>query len=358
MAADGAGRQARDESRLPPVEEMGRLARLRRGTLLGNMLTAAWRRRRAPRVAAAAARAAFRDRGWTPPPAPAERSYHAVYVVMAGPGDAAPLRDLLDSLAHYEPGAKTILVDDATTDCRERIVRDAFPLVDVVRMRWPSSGPPGNLPPLALGLRTALDRYDFEVLGKLDTDALVTGGRPSAAAAELFARDPGVGMAGTYRVGGDGRPEDYGFDAFVLRQTRRWSRGARRLVDRAERHGYDGAKVHGGAYFVSRAALHAVSRAGYLRWRAPWWTQLGDDFWLSVMVQAEGFRLASLGGPGEPLLVASKYLPLPKEQVLAEGKLAVHSVRRGLDGETEEELRSFFRAARTGEGAPSAQAGT
>jgi hypothetical protein len=347
MPTAGPDRVDLDASGLPPVERLGLLARFRKGTLPGNVLAALWRRRRAPAIAAAATRASLRERGWRPPPRSGRRSYPAVYVVLAGPGDWPALAEVLDSLARYEPDAKAVVVDDATTDCRERRVRAAYPDVDVVRRRWPSLGPPRNFPPLAHGLRWALEEYDFEVLGKLDTDALVTGEGPSRVAAGLFERDPRIGMAGTYRLRGDGVPEDYGFDAFVLRQTRRWSPTARRLLRRAEAGGYDGAKVHGGVYYVSRAALEAVARGGWLRWRTPWWTQLSEDFWLSVMVQASGFQLGSLGGPGEPLLVASKHLPLPKEQVLAEGKLAVHSVRRGSDGESEEELRAFFRQART-----------
>jgi hypothetical protein len=347
MATAGGDWTDLDASGLPPVEQLGALARFTKGTLPGNMLSALWRRRRAPRIVAAAVRASLRDRGWSPPPRPARRSYPAVYVILAGPGDWPALAEVLDSLARYEPDAKAVVVDDATTDCRERRVRTAYPEVDVVRRHWPSLGPPRNFPPLAHGLRWALEAYDFEVLGKLDTDALVTGGAPSRAAARFFERHPGIGMAGTYRLRGDGMAEDYGFDAFVLRQTRRWSPTARRLLRRAEAGGYDGAKVHGGVYYVSRPALEAVLRDCWLRWRTPWWTQLSEDFWLSVMVLAGGFRLGSLGGPGEPLLVASKHLPLPKEQVLAEGKLAVHSVRRGHGGESEAELRAFFRQART-----------
>jgi hypothetical protein len=226
------------------------------------------------------------------------------------------------------------------------VVHERHPEVDVVRRRWPSSGPPANYPPLTAGIRHALSSYDFDCLVKLDTDALVTGPAPSRAALELFGANPRAGMGGTIRVRADGVREDYDFDLWVLRHTERWSPGARRLMARARAAGYDGAKVHGGVYVVSRAALEAVARAGYLDWRSPWWTPLSEDFWLSVAVLAAGFELASLGGPGEPFAVGSKMLPLPKEEVLREGRLAVHSIRRGVHGEPEEELRRFFAEAR------------
>lgn len=343
--AAGRGHE-RDPSGLPTVAQLGPLSRAVKGTLPGNLAGALWRSRRMPASIARAALAARGERGSVAPAHPPRTRFRAVYVVLAGPGDWPALHDLLDSIRRFEEDAKVVVVDDASADCRQSVVRAAFPGVDVVRRRWPSSGPPRNFRPLAQGIAAAL-RYDFEVLGKLDTDALVTGPAPSAAAGELFAREPRIGMAGTYGMRGDGVPESYDFDAFVLATTRRWSPSAARLMRRAEVGGYDGAKVHGGVYFVSRAALDALARSGHLGWRPPWWTQLAEDFWLSVMMLANGFELGSLGGPGEPLLVASKHLPLPKEQVLAEGKLAVHSVRRGRDGEDERELRAFFRQART-----------
>jgi hypothetical protein len=336
-----------DGSGLSRVEDLSLGARLRKGTLPGNMLAALYRTRRTPARALAAARAARRDRSVALPPPDRRRDYRAVYVIPAGPRDWEPLVDTIESVLHHEgEDAKVVVVDDASTDCREARVRRAFPQVDVLRRRWPSGGPPRDYPGVAEGIELALRRYDFEVLLKLDTDALVTGRSPGEAAAALFAERPEVGMVGTYLVRADGLPENYDWDRWALRHTLRWSGGVRRLVARARAGGYDGAKVRGGVYVVSRAALDAAERSGDLRWRPPWWTQLCEDFWLSLIVLANGFRLASAGGPGEQFVVASNFVPLDKERVLEEEKLAIHSVRRGLRGEDERELRSFFRAAR------------
>jgi hypothetical protein len=342
-----------DGSGLDRVEDLSFGARLRKGTLPGNVLAALYRTRRTPARALAAERAARRDRSLALPPPDRRRDYRAVYLIPAGPGDWEPLVDTIESVLHHEgEDAKVVVVDDASTDCREARVRRAFPQVDVLRRRWPSGGPPRDYPGVAEGAELALRRYDFEVLLKLDTDALVTGPSPGATAAGLFAERPEVGMIGTYLLRADGLPENYDWDCWALRQTLRWSGATRRLVSRARAGGYDGAKVRGGVYAVSRAALDAAERSGDLRWRPPWWTQLCEDFWLSLIVLANGFRLASAGGPGEQFVVASNFVPLDKERVLEEGKLAIHSVRRGLQGEDERELRSFFRAAR--EAAPQA----
>jgi hypothetical protein len=336
-----------DGSGLERVSDMSRLTRLRRCTLAGNLLAALYRSRRSGVRALRAARAARRDGGHALPAPDPRRGYRAVYVIPAGPRDWEPLRDTLDSVLHYEAGeAKIVVVDDASADCRPARVRSAYPQVDVVRRRWPSGGPPRDYPVLADGIRAALERYDFEVLFKLDTDALVTGPAPSAAVAAMFAERPQLGMVGTHLVRADGLAEDYEFDRWVLPHTVRWSRSARRLVERARAGGYSGAKVRGGVYAVSRAALDAAARSGDLTWRPPWWTQLNEDFWMSAIVLANGFGLGSAGGPGEPFVVASNFVPMDKEQVLAERKLAIHSVRRGIRGEDETEMRRFFRAVR------------
>jgi hypothetical protein len=344
-----AARGTDDGSGLPRVEDMSRAERFRKRTLAGNLIAALYRSRRAAPRALAAARAARHDRSAALPLSDPRRSFRAVYLIPAGPGDWAPLADTIDSVLHHEgDDVKVIVVDDASVDCREARVRSTFPQVDVLRRRWPSGGPPRDFPGVAEGIELALERYEFDALLKLDTDALVTAPSPAAATADYFAERPEVGMLGTYLVRADGLPENYDFDRWTLPHTVRWSRGVRRLLARARACGYDGARVRGGVYAISRAALDRAARSGDLRWRPPWWTQLSEDFWLSLIVLANGFEFASAGGPGEQFVVASNFVPLEKERVLTEGKLAIHSVRRGRDGEDEAELRRFFAAARGG----------
>jgi hypothetical protein len=335
-----------DLSGLPQVDELGIGARLRKGTMPGSLLTALYRKRRVPAIARASARAAKAEPP-RPGRGPTKVKCDAVYVIPAGPNDWDPLRDTLASVFAYEgAGARVIVIDDASTSCRAEVVNAEFPEVDVVHRRLPTGGPPRNLPTMLTGLRHAHRHYDFKTLIKIDTDALVTGASPSAAAADLFHRHPEVGMAGTYLMRSDGVREDYSFDRWVLPPTERWSRAAKRMMDRARAGGYDGTKVHGGVYAMARPALDAMAASGDLDWVDPWWSQLGEDFWLSILVLANGFALGSLGGPGEAFSVASKYTPIAKELVVSESKLAIHSVRRGADGESEDELREFFRRRR------------
>jgi hypothetical protein len=280
------------------------------------------------------------------PPAGSGR-FGVVYLVLSGPGELAAVGELAESVAAWEgTAAKLLVVEDATPDVRWPQVRARHPDVDVLRLRWPSGGPPSQSRAVNLGLRAALARYDFDVLCKLDTDALVTGAGLGAAAAQRFAADPGIGQLGTVGMRADGVPEDYSYDAWLLAHERRWSRTVRDRLARAQAGGYAGEKAHGGVYVLSRAALEAIAAAGDLRSNPPWWSLMPEDLWMSLAVYAAGFRLGSWGAPGEPIASASKWLPVPLAEIGSRGLLAVHSVRRGAGGESEAEVRAAMAAQR------------
>lgn len=325
------------------------VAALAKGTLVGRMALTARRCRRAPLVAVGAYRADRADR-LSLPPRDGRRSYRALYVIPVGPGEWPALRDTIESVLHYEgTDAKVVVADDHSIDSRAGVVRRSFPQVDVVRSPWPSSGAFRIYPMLAGVVRACLERYEFEVLGKLDTDALMTGPGLGAYAASRFREDPTLGMIGTYRLRGDGMPEDYTLDQWLLARQIPRSRALKELVEAARRGGYTGEKCNGGPYFLSRTALEAAERQGLLQRRLPWWVVLGEDIRFTLVTMAAGFKLGSIGGPGEPTMTGLNLLPMAKEAVRSEGKLAIHSTRRGLHGESEEELRAWFRAIRQDE---------
>jgi hypothetical protein len=321
---------------------------LARQTLGGKAALALWRTRRGPAAAARSARLARADRaaGRIPPQDP-RREFRAVYLVPAGPGEHEGLHETIASIRRYEgDDVKIVVTDDCTVDCREALVRERWPEVTVLRPRWPAGSPLRLAPLLTRAYAYALDAFRFDVLCKIDADALVTGPGLTAGAAELFAREPSVGALGTCRTRADGVDEDYTYDAWVLAHERRWSREVRALHDAARAGGYDGAKVHGGVYLLARRGLEAARTAGWLPWAPPWWTLLGEDTVVSLILWASGLSICSWGAPGEPTASGQGFLPIDKESVMREGKLAIHSVRRGINGETERELRAFFRAER------------
>jgi hypothetical protein len=267
-------------------------------------------------------------------------------LVPVGPGERASLADTLASVHAFEPAAKVVVSADGADDLAAADVEAAFPGAALLRPPRPSGGPPLLSPPIAWAYRWAVRNLRFDVLCKLDTDALLTGpGLVERAAAE-FARDPGVGMLGTVAMRADGSVGDTTYSAWVLAHERRWSRSVRALDRAARGHGYAGEEAHGGVYLLSRAALEALDASGALTAQPPWWSLIGEDLWFSLGVRATGLRIGAFGAPDGPIVSGQGFLPIAKERVLADGILAVHSVRRGARGEDEDELRAFFRAAR------------
>lgn len=320
--------------------------------LAGRMLAAVRRRRRMPLLALRALRAEREDRrgGRILPTPPARRGKcRAIVCIPAGPGSRAALFDTIDSVLASDQGASQIVViDDCSVDCREAVVRERYPEVDVVRTRAPSGGPPNLWPPLLTAFEHVLRHYDFDILAKLDTDALVTGPGFSERAIERLDAVPETGIAGSFLTRADGRPEGHEYEVEVLERELPRDPVLSSAVERAEAAGWRrGDAVQGGAMFMTREACERLKREGWLEWRRPWHSIAPEDLTLTIFVRACGLEALSLGAPADAFVaVANKGLPLSKEE-LADGPwVAAHSVRAGLDGESEDELREWFRARR------------
>lgn len=314
------------------------------------MLAALLRLRRAPLAAARARRANRADgrAGRIPPPAPGRREVGTVILIPSGPGRWPYLADTIESvLASDGDASRIVVVDDATVDTRESVIRERFPQVDVVRKPVPSCGPPATWPVYRFGLLHALERYAFERLIKMDSDALVTGPRLSETTAARISGTGRVGLAGWYGICCDGAPANTTYHAALLRRELRYDRTLRAAVERAEEYGWQrGELVHGGTQCLTRAAADAVAAAGWLGWRRPWHSQTSDDLVLTVFVRACGYELLSIGEPDGIYAIGNRHLPLRKEEVAGGPWVAAHSTNLGLEGEAETDLRAFFRERR------------
>ena len=327
-------------SDVSPQHPQGRVAGLVKQTLAGKAILAVRRRRRTPLLWWRTSRQ-LRAEPPTEPPPPAR----ALFFVPVGPGEWEPLSDTLESIRAYNPDAAIVVAADGASDLQREQFAERFPGVTLLRPPRPSGGPPRLSPPIAWGYRWVLRHHDFEVLCKIDTDALVTGPGLIDRALEAIA-DPSVGMLGSSAMRADGTPGDTSYSAWVIAHERRWSRPVRQVTKAAEENGWHGEEAHGGVYFLARRAIEAMDASGHLDADPPWWSLIGEDLWFSLGVRAAGLRIASFGGPGEPTASAQGFLPIDKQRVLDDGILAIHSVRRGIAGEDEQELRAFFRAAR------------
>lgn len=274
-------------------------------------------------------------------------------VIPAGPAD--DVVDTLASIIHFTQAPRFIvIVDDTPHDLRMSLEK-VSPDVHVVPAPPGALGTNGGLwVKIASGYRYVLDHFSFDILLRIDADALMIGAGIGELAAKRFAEDRTLGMLGSYRVDPTGAIRDwspgaralalecspYGFAQAPLRRT------LRNVRKRALVNGYiPGEHPLGGAYLYSAPAVRAIAGLGFLDLPDLSRSRLGEDQLFALLTVAAGFRIGDFGGPDDPLALRWRGLPAAPEDLLMRGKLIAHSVR--FWGQmSEEEIRSYFADSR------------
>ncbi|MBN1964312.1 MAG: hypothetical protein JW910_06680 [Anaerolineae bacterium] len=283
-----------------------------------------------------------------------------VVLPVGPPGPKLTLNYVLDTLHSLvtltTPDRRIIILDDSGAAELGGQLQAAYPEVEVFRAPRSSGGPFGGLYyNLSLVYLKAYAEYDFQVLLKLDTDALITGQEPEADAIALFERAPDVGQIGTYRIMSSGEPSEFSWPRQeLLHETGvvgcikdlKRCRALRELLSMAERYHYDlGEHCLGGAVYFSGACIARIAEAGWFAHEAVARSLLAEDHLFSLLARAAGFRLGEFGGPNDPMAVQWKGLPDSPQRLLERGKKIVHSTRFWRDM-PEGEVRAFFQQAR------------
>jgi hypothetical protein len=312
----------------------------------GKVALALWRGRRRRAIVAGAEALLAAEGG----PQPARLPDHApgapVVLMPTGPGERRWLPDTLDSLRRYAPEATVVILADGANDLPRAAAEAELPGTVFVRSPVLSGGPPRLSPSIAWGYKWCLEHLDFNLLLKMDVDALLTGPGLFERLADVVAQRPRAGMLGTAAMRDGAIPGDTSFGRWVVASERRFSPTVREADDAARAHGWDGEECHGGIYALTRPALEGLRATGHLDRQPPWWTLVGEDLWFSMGVAGAGLEVVA-DLPGRPIVSGQARVPLPARQALDEGVLAVHSVKQGIDGEDQETLRAVFRTARS-----------
>ena len=272
-------------------------------------------------------------------------------IIPAGPRD--DILDTLASVVQYTDPSRVILVVDDTG----RLHAGSGLGRDIVVIPAPTTRP-GALGRLwvkaAAGYTWVLERFRPGLILRMDADALMLGTGIEAAAEQAFARQPDVGMLGSYRVDSVGNPRDFSPVARILRAEEglrglthpRCRSLIRHYARLARQHGYTaGEHVLGAGYVHSYQAASRVHRNGWLNQPRLGPSKLADDHLMSLLTVAAGFRIGDFGGPADPLALRWRGLPAHPRELLEGGKLITHSVRSWGDL-TERQIRSMFAEAR------------
>lgn len=244
--------------------------------------------------------------------------------------------DTLDSVDYYSvPERRLLLLDNSGRGTAQAFVDRRR--TEVMVTPWRGSGGALYLS-LSAGFAVAL-REPFDVLLRLDTDALVAGSGYEARAARYLAEHPRTACLGSYRTGYDGGVRSFApprrqLARYFVRRAVRDPRGAARvggLLTRALRHGYEpGESVLGGACLYSHRGLSALSRAGLLGDQALARTGLEEDHIFALALRSLGFKLAAFGSRDDDLPMGVKWIGLPAspDELISKRKAIIHSTRK------------------------------
>lgn len=270
-----------------------------------------------------------------------------VVVVPAGPRDDAA--DTLRSVLYYTDPELLLVIDDT----HGRGIGLDDPRVVVITSPESPPGVMGGLwAKLAAAYCHAVEHTEFDILLRLDTDALILGPGIAEAAAERFSSDPALGVLGAYRVGPDGESRDW-TPAANLVKAHLGMRGLRHAAARRRlralvaqaREYVTGEHALGAAVVLRGDMVREWHRRGMLNYSELGETELGEDHLFGLLTAAAGYRIGDFGGPDDPIAVRWKGLPASPADLLAAGKLITHSVR-SWDNMGEGEIRAFFAAHR------------
>jgi hypothetical protein len=283
------------------------------------------------------------------------------------------LRDLLESLFHYEPEVSEIVIVDDVMPARQFSELTLPPACRLVVLPNPRRGAgDGWLGGLAAavieGNNWLQKNSSCDFVLKLDTDALVIA--PFAAkVSAAFAAQPAAFLLGSstktpnriYNL-----PEDFSTapalqklqPLTIWRRTcQPWprlqcilfprDRRRRALIRAAVRTGYRlGLHCQGGAYAVSRHALSQLGAAGILADPMLWiWTPCSEDIVMTVSAYACGGFAGDLNDDGQPFGTLAHGLPDTPARLVERGFSVIHSVK-DFEQTKEIETRDFFRQRR------------
>ncbi|MCC6502894.1 MAG: glycosyltransferase [Deltaproteobacteria bacterium] len=266
--------------------------------------------------------------------------------------------DTIASIRHYvkEPH-HIIAVDDFSPSRLDERLKAEVPGITVLRNPRRHGGRSGLYITQAIACKHALEHFNFKMFIKMDTDALMVGpGLVTRAATELAER-PATGILGSWEFRADGKKRNWHMWRLTFLTE---SSPARRLFSKpvlwrkpireAKKHGYRlGENILGGCYILNERCLRAMARMGYLDYEYDnilRFSKIGDEIIFSLFCKAAGFEIHDFGRPADPMVIALDIVPMAKEKLMAEGKAVIHSVKKGFDGETQAQMREFFKAHR------------
>ncbi len=291
-----------------------------------------------------------------------KRPCSTLVLLPVGPGSHLPfLADTLESIERFcLPDHQILLADDSGEGIGQE-AKTKHPRIDVLLLRGPGTESKRSVAgkffeTIARCIRHAVENYDFQILMRMDADALMCNAGADQRGVEFLKSNPHIGQIGSYRVRCDGEKRDFTSAANhikkemgmqLLPEKRALSRSLSALLKPALANGYEfGENIIAPGSMTSRAACEkmvAHPMFGDSSFRA---TKLGDDHLTSLLLRSLGLELADFATGNLPLAVWLKRLEWSPEEIVGKGKCITHSVRYYNDW-NEEHVRAEFKRLRS-----------
>lgn len=260
--------------------------------------------------------------------------------------------DTIESIQHYATPHHKIVIQDnsAPMHLGERLARQ-FPALDIVRAPVNYGLFGGLYKSLSLAFLHVEAAYRYDVLIKMDTDALMTGAGIEDEAIRFFQQHPGVGVIGSHLYANEG----VRYPASTLRHETGvlgWLNDRERCailrlyLQQALGNGYRmGEHILGGTAIYNPEFIRRMVSKDMLMREELRRTMLQEDHLWGLLCYAVGMEAARFHLPEHPLAVVWKGLPCSPGELEASGAKVVHSTRFWQDM-NEDHIRAFFRQRR------------
>jgi hypothetical protein len=258
--------------------------------------------------------------------------------------------DTIDSIFLYATSdVRIFAIDDSRKSTTRRFLETVDERITVLQPA--AQGIRGGLwTSLARTYAHIFERYAFDTLLRIDTDALVTGFNPEDDALRYFKEHPETGMLGSYRLDCNGDQRDFGVVSARLRmeygirgfRNMRRRRALRDWMKRASRFNYEpGEHILGAAVFLSAACVAAMYEGGYLQTDAFTDSLISEDHLFSLITVACGYELGDFATGDLPMGLRWRGLPDSPESLIRRRKKIVHSVKYWQDMNADD-IRQYF----------------
>jgi hypothetical protein len=270
------------------------------------------------------------------------------------------LQDTIDSIIFYTKLSYAIIVIENSDSKMESTFSAKYPFIKILET-IKNDGTLGDLYiTLSIAYKFALDNYDFKVLLKMDTDALMIGDAPEIDAINYFEKNPNVGLLGSYKVDCNGNIRFSNMRFYTYPKNRiiydsswinfflnkRLCILLRMILKKALNNGYEyGDHCLGAAYFISRSCLQTLNEQNLLQREEFRKSKLGEDHIFSLLVRSIDFEIGDFTSGDFPICVRHRGLPCSPDELIKRKKKLTHSTRFW-GNMNEQQIRKYFREIR------------